>query len=346
MLIMGLEPKDFARLERDASSMGTANHGRYLSDAMLAMRDPAFAADRNDAIEAPLRALRLLDVMWGGVHALRPDQRVALNDVGVWLETRLSREPDAKVNTLLVELGWLKRLARHHQSMQEDNRKARAVMPGRGNQKAFGRRLVEIDCRRREAFAKAARVEVSERQAVIAEAAKPKGPEPLPATLAVQFERYEPGRKDTAVRALVGALDGGVERRHIVTALSKVDKRHRGALVEATRAALHEKGRAMLDDVVAAMNAAVEAPAEPKVVVQERPRESVGPRAVRVRLEVDAKAPKRFFLHIEGEKKPLKSAVVEMDEVLLAELRANGDWVEVVVVRDGAKVKVQKKVDA
>jgi len=187
---MGLEPNDFARLERDASSMGTANHGRYLSEAMLAMRDPAFAADTSDLVEAPLRALRLLDVMWGGVHALRPDQRVALNEVGVWLETRLSREPDAKVSTLLVELGWLKRLARHHQSMQEDNRRAGFAMPGRGNQKTFGRRLAEIERRRREALAKAARVEVSERQAVVAEAAKPKGPEALPATLAVQFEDF------------------------------------------------------------------------------------------------------------------------------------------------------------
>ncbi len=159
------------------------------------------------------------------------------------------------------------------------------------------------------------------------------------------FERYEPGRKDAAMKALVGAIEAGVERGPIVEALSKVDERHRGALMDATRAALRETDRAMLDEAIAAMSAAEEAPTEPKAVVQEKPRESVGPRAVRVRFEVDEKAPKRFFLHIEGEKKPLKSAVVEMDEVLLAELRAKGDWVEVVVVREGAKVKVQKKVD-
>lgn len=185
---MGLAPKDFARLERDASSMGTANHGRYISEAMLAMRDPAFAADMDDAIEAPLRALRLLDVMWGGVHALRPDQRVALNEVGVWLETRLARDPQISVRQVLMELGWLKRLARHHQAMQEDNRRPGFAMPGRGDKKTFGKRLGEIERRRREA--ETARVEVSARQAVMAEAMKPKGPAPLPPTLVVHFEDF------------------------------------------------------------------------------------------------------------------------------------------------------------
>lgn len=185
---MGLESKDFVRLERDASSMGTANHGRYMSEAMLAMRDPAFAADLDDAIEAPLRALRLLDVMWGGVHAPRPDQRVALNDVGVWLETRLARDPQISVSQILTELGWLKRLARHHQAMQEDNRRSGFAMPGRGDKKTFGKRLGEIERRRREA--EATRVEVSARQTVIVEAAKPKEPQALPASLAVHFEDF------------------------------------------------------------------------------------------------------------------------------------------------------------
>ena len=108
--------KQFARLERDASSMATANHGRYVSDAILAMRDPAFAGDAAaDAPEAPLRALRLLDAMWGAAHASRPEQRAALSDVGAWLQRRLAGDPRVEVEVLLAEMGWLKRLARHHE---------------------------------------------------------------------------------------------------------------------------------------------------------------------------------------------------------------------------------------
>src|ERR1044071_1501849 len=87
---MRMTREQLARLERDASSMATANHGRYMSDAIPAMRDPAFAGGvADDVSEAPLRALRLLDAMWGSAHASRQDQRAALSDVGVWLERRL-----------------------------------------------------------------------------------------------------------------------------------------------------------------------------------------------------------------------------------------------------------------
>ncbi|MFT3765472.1 MAG: hypothetical protein QM820_08160 [Minicystis sp.] len=183
-----------ARLERDASSMGTANHGRYLSEAMQAMRDPVFAADAEaDAREAPLRALRLLEAMWGGAFASRPDQRAALNDVGGWLETRLVREPKIDVSGLLVELGWLKRLARHHQAMAEEAGRRPNAQPGRGEQKSFGRRLAELERKRRDAFA-AARVEAARAPAVKAQVAKPKVEEPLPEVLAVEFDDFNKAR--------------------------------------------------------------------------------------------------------------------------------------------------------
>jgi len=163
--------------------------------------------------------------------------------------------------------------------------------------------------------------------------------------LRVQFDRYEPGRKEAAVRALVGAIEGDVARGQIVEALSKVDKRHRGALVETARAALSESGRVLLDAVVTELAVPVVVRVEQQPVVLEKPREPAAPQSVRVRYEADKKAPKRFVLHIEGETKPLKSAVVDIDDELLGKLRATGEWVDVVVVRDGAKVKVRRGFD-
>ena len=204
---MSITREQLTRLERDASSMGTANHGRYVSEAMQAMRDPAFAGDAlADALEAPLRALRLLGAMWGGVFAKRPDQRVALNDVGIWLETRLARDPGVEVKVLTTELGWLKRLAKHHEALRQEAGRPGYGAPGRGDQKSFGRRLAEIERKRREVFA-AARVEAEAPKAAKAEAAKPRAEEPLPEVLAVEFEdfnRVREVRKAAAERAKRG----------------------------------------------------------------------------------------------------------------------------------------------
>lgn len=193
---MGLRREQLARLERDASSMGTANHGRYVQEAMLAMRDPAFAGRADDEQQAPVRALRLLEAMWGGAFAQRPDQKAALNDVGVWLETRLAREPGIGMEQLATELGWLRRLAKHHQGMREEASGGRAGYgpPGRGDQRNFGRRVDEIERRREAALAAAARVEEGRPAAAHGKAVKPKAAEPLPEALAVEFEDFNKAR--------------------------------------------------------------------------------------------------------------------------------------------------------
>lgn len=180
--------KRLVRLERDASSMGTANHARYINDIILAMRDPVFAGDvALNNREAPLRALRVLDAMWGGAFAKRPDQRAALNDVGIWLESRLLGDARVDVKHLLVELGWLGRLSRHQQAMLEDARRPGMGAPGRGDQKSFGKRFAEIERRRRGAFAA---MEAEKVEAAKVEPPKPKEAEPLPSTLAVDFEDF------------------------------------------------------------------------------------------------------------------------------------------------------------
>lgn len=185
---MSISREQLARLTRDASSMGTANHGRYVSEAMLAMRDPAFAGDaEREERDAPVRALKLLDVMWGGAFARRPDQRAALNDVGTWLETRLARAPQATVMELLTELGWLKRLAKHYEALREDAGRPTFGPPGRGDQRSFGKRIGEIERRRGEAPPAAPKP--------APEAAKPRAEEPLLATLEVEFEDFNRARE-------------------------------------------------------------------------------------------------------------------------------------------------------
>jgi hypothetical protein len=177
--------------------MGSANHGRYLQEAMLAMRDPVFAGSADEERDAPVRALRLLEAMWGGSFAQRPDQKVALNDVGIWLETRVTREPAVKVDVLVTELGWLKRLAKHHQAMREDSGAGRAGFgaPGRGEQKNFGRRVADIERRRGEALAASKRAAEARPAAARVEVAKPKVAEPLPEVLAVEFEDFNKARE-------------------------------------------------------------------------------------------------------------------------------------------------------
>jgi hypothetical protein len=180
--------------------MATANHGRYVSDAILAMRDPAFTGDVvADAPEAPLRALRLLDAMWGSAHASRPDQREALSDVGVWLERRLAAEPQVGVEILLAEMGWLKRLARHYEAEQEEAEQGQAGRERAGRariaavQKGFGQRLGAVERRRREAFA-AARLETPPPIAVPVVPVV-RADAPLPEVLVVEFKDFNRARE-------------------------------------------------------------------------------------------------------------------------------------------------------
>lgn len=209
---MRMTREQLARLERDASSMATANHGRYVSDAILAMRDPALAGDvAADAPEAPLRALRLLDAMWGSAHASRPDQRVALNDVGAWLQRRLAGDPRVEVEVLLAEMGWLKRLAGHYEAEREEVEPAKARRESAGReragrprvaavQKGFGQRLADIERKRREAFA-AARLTTPPPITAVPVVPVVRAAEPLPEVLVVEFEDFNRVREVRKVAA-------------------------------------------------------------------------------------------------------------------------------------------------
>lgn len=149
------------RLGRDASGMGTSNHIRFLSEAMQALRDPAAVGDREaDELEAPIRALRLLEVMWGSSYADRPDPKAALNDVGLWLERWLLGEPAISVEDLLVDLGWMKRLAKHHEAVKQEAGFSKSRPgPQKNPVLSFGKRIREIERRRAEAIERKRRLD-------------------------------------------------------------------------------------------------------------------------------------------------------------------------------------------
>jgi len=204
---MGLTREQMIKLELDSASMGTANHGRYLSDAMLALRDPAFSADPEaDEIEAPLRALRLLTALWGKGHAMRPDQKMALNDIGQWLEKRLTSAPALPTAALLLDLGWLKRLAQPQEAArrgQERGPRSHSVVNARAP--SFGARILDLERRRRATFAArtAASVEAARPERANLPSA-PVQPVALPEVLSVEiadFVKAREARVNAAKRA-------------------------------------------------------------------------------------------------------------------------------------------------
>jgi hypothetical protein len=208
------------RLERDAVSMGTLNHGRFLSEAMQALRDPATAGDvEADEVDAPLRALRLLDALWGSSYADRPEPKAALNEVGAWFERRLLHAPGVKTEELLVELGWLKRLARHHEAV----RREAVGFGGRGpaakvTTKVFGKRIAELE-RRRRAELSGAKVPARGEQARREVAAKvPAGPVALPEEVAVTFADF--GKARGARGAAAARTKKGKEPKEAVLELT------------------------------------------------------------------------------------------------------------------------------
>jgi hypothetical protein len=191
------------QLEADGRKMGTANHMRYLSEVINALRDPADARDANDEAEAPLRALLLLDRMWGTSYASRSEPMAALNEVGRWLEERLRRDPGVPVLTLLEDLVWLKRVGKYVESQSWDQRQGQksASRPRfEKPEKGFGRLVDELVRRRRAALVEiVAKVPAS--TAPTAAAGSEAALTPLPQTLKVDFADFARAREARAVAA-------------------------------------------------------------------------------------------------------------------------------------------------
>lgn len=102
-----------AQLAITAETMGKP-HRSFLSEVLCVLGRHRGAAD------AGRRALRLLEKMWGTHYANRNNVKVALNDVGIWLEKRLASIPPPTAEQLEYEVAWLRRLAHNRDKTPSD----------------------------------------------------------------------------------------------------------------------------------------------------------------------------------------------------------------------------------
>lgn len=128
-------PRMHDEIDAQARAMATEGHSAFLAAAITGLR----ARDGDPVIET----LRLLRAMWGTSLASRPLQQVALNDVGVWLERRLRREPMIPAAALLEEATWIRRLAKYYVFAGP-----RASVSGPPSRPQFGERIDDLERRR------------------------------------------------------------------------------------------------------------------------------------------------------------------------------------------------------
>lgn len=96
---MTLRSSDMARLWSDSSKLHGRNHKGWLAEAANAIRTTG----------DPRHAVELLERLRRGQRS--KNERDTIADVNHWLEQRLRREPRMNPERLLVELGWLRRMA-------------------------------------------------------------------------------------------------------------------------------------------------------------------------------------------------------------------------------------------
>jgi hypothetical protein len=101
---MTLTALEMKRLDEDVRTMATDQCRGYIADAKRCLCDT----------DDPIAALELLRAMWSAGHAVRANQKAALQDAGQWLDDRLRREPALSSHRLELELGWLHRLITIH----------------------------------------------------------------------------------------------------------------------------------------------------------------------------------------------------------------------------------------
>ena len=180
---MTLSAKEMAELETRGRLFGkNRNDDRYLAHALKGV------ASGTD----PVDVLDVLRAMFGTGHGRRPDEKEALNRVGVWLEARLSRDPRVGVERLALELGWLKRFAKIYEEKDDPRNKSPDRGPDpRGKRSAadgpkFGRTLDALRVRRRGSGAR------QEQQAPRARQPHPEPPRvtELPATFRARFADF------------------------------------------------------------------------------------------------------------------------------------------------------------
>lgn len=122
-----LKGAELARLATEVGAFRSSSHIRYLSEALHTTRETGSPGD----------ALALLVAMWDTAYAKSMAEKQCLNDVGVWLESRLLREPGVDAERIALELAWARRIARIAEARTEETRPGRP----RGEQNREGHPL-------------------------------------------------------------------------------------------------------------------------------------------------------------------------------------------------------------
>ncbi|WP_437297350.1 hypothetical protein [Sorangium sp. So ce426] len=200
-----LTGRELAVLQAQAAGFSTSNHVRYLADALDATKatgDPVVGL-------ALLRALP--DAGYAGRKGGEQKELEALNDVGVWLEQRLHREPRVTAERVVLELSWMQRCSRIAEAEAKAARKpvvrpeehARPSGPSRNPMRQpsgrqalrFGERLDRLRQRREEAERTAVAAVRPPPPTAAAPLARAPLPDRLPDVLAVEFVNFTEARK-------------------------------------------------------------------------------------------------------------------------------------------------------
>jgi CRISPR-associated protein Cmr6 len=153
-----------------------------------------------------------------------------------------------------------------------------------------------------------------------------------------ELKGYVPGRKQGAAAALVSAAKMGVPWDQIRAAFEQVEKSHRAGLVEAAQVQLPELKAEFANLLV------VEAPVRvpvPTPTANPDTKEETTRKNVRARWVADPKSENRYFIEIEGEKKPRKGHTVDVEAGVLAKMKATRDWLDVCAVTGAERLQIR-----
>ncbi len=106
---MGLNKTEFAKIHVAAKSFATKNHQQYMAEAINCIR----------CTKDPFDAIELLLALYSS-YVKRGQPKDALSDVGKWLDDQLIDNPYISEESVLLRLGWLRRLACFYQAESED----------------------------------------------------------------------------------------------------------------------------------------------------------------------------------------------------------------------------------
>jgi hypothetical protein len=200
-----LDGKALTLLQSKGSGFRTKNHHRFLSEAFQCTRTTG------DPVEALALLAALPRAGYAGRGSGGQEEIKALNDIGLWLESRLNHEPSASADRIALELAWMRRISRIKEA--EPNRydgaapanAQQAPAHGHGGHQAhgtsartelrFGSKIEAIRQRREKARLSAARTAPKANAPAPPPRSAPAVPTRLPEVFAAEFVDLAAARK-------------------------------------------------------------------------------------------------------------------------------------------------------